>query len=154
GSRYFGPFANTGSLRRTLALVRHRFNLRGCRPLTPGNADYKHCLYGHLKVCTAPCIGNVTHEQYRMQVSAACQFLEGECREMEATSETDMKQAAAAQDCETAAQLRDLLFDIRRTTEKTRTFTRIPNNLPLAIKPEEDLGELTEILGLHSIPET
>src|ERR1700724_1767630 len=60
GGRYFGPFANSGAVRRTLALVRKTFNLRGCRPLTPGQADYKHCLYGHLKFCTAPCIGNVT----------------------------------------------------------------------------------------------
>src|SRR6266481_8684798 len=68
GARYFGPFASSGALRRTLNLVRHRFNLRGCRPLTPNETDYKHCLYAHLKVCTAPCIGNVTREQYLMQV--------------------------------------------------------------------------------------
>src|SRR5229473_5175773 len=35
GARYFGPFASSGALRRTLNLVRHRFNLRGCRSLTP-----------------------------------------------------------------------------------------------------------------------
>src|SRR5262245_42174314 len=36
GARYFGPFPSSGSMRRTVDLVRHRFNLRGCRPLTPG----------------------------------------------------------------------------------------------------------------------
>src|SRR5947208_948522 len=50
GARYFGPFASSGALRRTLNLVRHRFNLRGCRPLTPAQTDYKHCLYAHWKV--------------------------------------------------------------------------------------------------------
>src|SRR3989475_4340249 len=100
GARYFGPFANSGGLRRTLNLVRHKFNLRGCRPLMPTEEDYKHCLYAHLKVCTAPCIGNVTREQYLMQVLAACDFLDGHCKEMEEDLEEQMKKAAATQDFE------------------------------------------------------
>ena len=79
GARYFGPFPNSGALRSTLALVRRQYHLRGCRPLTPGERDYKHCLYGHLKFCTAPCIGNVTREEYLQQVLAACNFLDGHC---------------------------------------------------------------------------
>ena len=72
GSRYFGPFASSGALRDTLRLIRRKFNLRGCRPLTPTQADYKHCLYANLKYCTAPCIGNVSRDQYLEQVRAAC----------------------------------------------------------------------------------
>src|SRR5437660_12903811 len=52
GALYFGPFASSGALRNTLTLVRRKFNLRGCRPLTPTDVDYKHCLYGNLKFCT------------------------------------------------------------------------------------------------------
>src|SRR5881392_2837885 len=75
GSLYFGPFVSSGALRGTLTLVRRKFNLRGCRPLTPTEVDYKHCLYGHLKFCTAPCIANVTREEYLAQVKGACDFL-------------------------------------------------------------------------------
>lgn len=152
GARYFGPFVSGGAVRRTLALVRHKFNLRGCRPLTPAAADYKHCLYAHLKVCTAPCIGNVTQEQYAMQVNAACDFLSGQCAEMEQQLQADMQKAAAALDFEKAAQLRDLLADIRRTTEKTRKFVRVPYSLPLAIDPDRDFVELGEVLGLAVPP--
>src|SRR2546427_254896 len=86
GARYFGPFANSGALRNTLTLVRRQFNLRGCRPLTPSEPDYRHCLYGHLKFCTAPCIGNVTRDQYLQQVLAACEFLDGELSEWQTGS--------------------------------------------------------------------
>jgi len=153
GARYFGPFANSGALRRTLNLVRYKFNLRGCRPLTPTEQDYKHCLYAHLKVCTAPCIGNVTREQYVMQVLAACDFLDGQSKEMKEQIEVEMKKAADAQDFERAAQLRDLLSDLRRTTKRTEKFERIPYKLPVAVDPIKDLAELGKVLGLPAPPQ-
>jgi excinuclease ABC subunit C len=152
GARYFGPFASPGAMRRTLNLVRHKFNLRGCRPLTPGETDYRHCLYAHLKVCTAPCIGNVTHEQYLMQVRAACDFLDGQYAELKEQIEAQMRQAATALEFETAAELRDLLADLARATRKTREFVRLPYTLPLAVDPEKDLTELATALGLPAPP--
>jgi excinuclease ABC subunit C len=153
GARYFGPFSNSGALRNTLALVRRQFNLRGCRVFTPGEADYKHCLYAHLKHCTAPCIGNVTREQYLEQVTAACDFLEGQCREMKEQLEGEMKKAAAAQDYEKAAGLRDLIRDLKETTKKERKFERTPYTLPLALDPQRDLLELAKALGLSVPPQ-
>jgi excinuclease ABC subunit C len=152
GARYFGPFPNSGALRSTLALVRRQYHLRGCRPLTPTERDYKHCLYGHLKYCTAPCIGNVTREEYLGQVKAACDFLEGQCAEMQEQLAEEMKKAAAAQEYERAAQLRDLLADLRHTTKKLSRFERVPYTLPLAIDPETDLAELAKALGLPAPP--
>jgi excinuclease ABC subunit C len=152
GARYFGPFANSGAMRRTLDLVRHRFNLRGCRPLTPTEPDYRHCLYAHLRVCTAPCIGNVTREQYRMQVLAACDFLDGQCAEMKEQIEAQMQKASATLDFEKAAELRDLLADLKSTTRKTKSFVRLPYSLPVAVDPERDLAELGRVLGLSAPP--
>jgi excinuclease ABC subunit C len=153
GARYFGPFSNSGALRNTLALVRRQFNLRGCRAFTPGEADYKHCLYAHLKYCTAPCIGNVTREQYLEQVTAACDFLEGQCVEMKEQLAIEMKKAALAQDYEKAAGLRDLIRDLKETTRKERKFERVPYTLPLSIDPGNDLMELAQVLGLHKPPQ-
>jgi excinuclease ABC subunit C len=152
GARYFGPFVSSGALRNTLSLVRRQFNLRGCRVFTPGQADYKHCLYAHLKYCTAPCIGNVTREQYLEQVRAACDFLAGQCREMKEQLEVEMRKAAAAQDYEKAADLRDLLRDLERTTKKTEKFARVPYSLPMGLDPERDLAKLAEALGLPAPP--
>src|SRR5258706_7138678 len=153
GARYFGPFPNSSALRSTLALVRRQYHLRGCRPLTPGERDYKHCLYGHLKYCTAPCIGNVNREQYLEQVNAACDFLAGQCEEMQEHLGEEMKRAARAQEYERAADLRDLLSDLRRTTKKVNRFERMPYSLPLALDSEKDLAELAEILGLPAPPQ-
>src|SRR6478609_10699051 len=153
GARYFGPFPNSGSLRSTLSLVRRQYHLRGCRPLTPTERDYRHCLYAHLKYCTAPCIANVTREQYLDQIKAACDFLEGQCQEMQERLEEDMRKAAASQEYERAAELRDLLGDLKRTTKKVNRFQRLPYSLPLAIDADRDLIELGEVLGLPGPPQ-
>ena len=153
GARYFGPFPNSSALRSTLALVRRQYHLRGCRPLTPTERDYKHCLYAHLKYCTAPCIGNVGREEYLGQVNAACDFLAGQCSEMQAQLGEEMKKAAAAQDYERAAQLRDLLADLGHTTKKVSRFERVPYSLPLALDSVKDLAELAKVLGLAAPPE-
>jgi excinuclease ABC subunit C len=152
GARYFGPFSNSGALRNTLSLVRRQFNLRGCRAFTPGAADYKHCLYAHLKFCTAPCIGNVTREQYLEQVCAACDFLEGQCNEMKEQLEVEMRKAAAAQDFEKAAGLRDLVRDLKETTKRERKFERVPYTLPFSLNPGNDLAELAKVLDLPAPP--
>jgi len=153
GARYFGPFVNSGALRNTLALARRQFNLRGCRAFTPGEADYKHCLYAHLKYCTAPCVGNVAREHYLTQVLAACNFLEGQCREMQGQLEAEMKKAAAAHEFEKAAELRDLIRDLQDTWKRTEKFARVPYTLPLAINPAGDLEALAKILKLPAPPQ-
>lgn len=153
GARYFGPYPNSGALRSTLALVRRQFHLRGCRPLTPGEIDYKHCLYAHLKYCTAPCIANVTRDQYLDQVKAACDFLEGQCAEMQERLTEEMKKAAASQEYEKAAELRDLLNDLQRTTRKVNRFERVPYSLPMALDADRDLAELASVLDLPHPPE-
>ena len=152
GARYFGPFAHSAALRNTLALARRMFNLRGCRVFTPGEADYKHCLYAHMKYCTAPCVGNVNRAQYVEQVLAACNFLEGQCREMQGQLEAEMKQAAAAHEFEKAAELRDLIRDLQATWKRTEKFERIPYTLPLA-NATNDLAELAKALDLPAPPQ-
>ncbi len=153
GAVYFGPFPHSSALRGTLMIARKKFNLRGCRPLTPGEHDYKHCLYGNLKFCTAPCIGNVSQDQYKQQVLAACEFMEGQTGEMEQQLEAEMRKAAGAQDYEKAAQFRDALADLRTTTKKTTRFSRTPWNLPVSVTPDQDNAELARVLGLAAPPE-
>ena len=152
GCVYFGPFAHSGSVRRAVTLMRRKFHLRGCRPLTPNESDYKHCLYGNLKHCTAPCIGNISREQYMEQVKAGIEFLQGQTDELRGELEAEMKKAAVALEFERAAQLRDALEDMKRTVQKTEKFERIPYKLPVAINPESDLRELARVLSLPAPP--
>lgn len=149
GCRYFGPFASGPALRSTLTLVRKRFGLRSCKPLVPGESDYKHCLDEVIQNCSAPCVAKVSREQYFSRVQQACEFLEGKSSAMVDSIESEMKKAAEKLDFEKAARLRNLLNDIRHTTTPQRRFQR---EFPTAIIPEKDLEELRDLLGLIAVP--
>lgn len=150
GARYFGPYANSGALRSTLHALKKRFGLRSCRAVTPTEKDYRHCLDHVIKNCSAPCIQKISEEAYRQKVLQACEFLEGENRQMVESVEKEMQAAAAALDFEKAAQLRDLLEDLRQTARPVTRFTR--RSLPTTIQPEQDLAALQEALQLPALP--
>jgi excinuclease ABC subunit C len=150
GCRYFGPFAHAGALRSTLSWMRKRFGIRSCRAPQPGEQDYRRCLDHIIKNCSAPCILKVSLEDYRQRVLQACEFLDGESRELLEQLEAEMKSAAEKLDFERAAQIRNMLDDLRRTTKPARRFTR--GSLPTTVDPAADLQALADALVLPGPP--
>lgn len=151
GARYFGPFAHSGALRRTISWMNKEFGLRNCRPLNPGETDYRHCSNDIIRNCAAPCVGKITRDAYLAKVEQACDFLQGHSKDLLRSIEAEMHEAAAALDFERAAELRDMIENLRKTLKPTRQFRRrgVPGK---AIDPEADVAELGEILGLPSLP--
>lgn len=150
GCRYFGPFAHSGSLRSTLNWMRKEFGLRSCRAAEPGEIDYRRCLDHIIKNCSAPCIRKVSLEEYKGRVLRACEFLDGRSADLLKELEDEMKGAAAKLDFEKAAELRNMLEDLRRTTKPMRRFTR--KTLPSAVDPTADLKALADALQLPTPP--
>jgi excinuclease ABC subunit C len=88
---------------------------------------------------------------YQQRVEQAAEFLEGHSREMMDALEAEMQKAATKLDFEKAAELRNMLEDLRRTTKPMRRFTR--HSLPSAIDPRADVQELADVLQLPRPPE-
>jgi excinuclease ABC subunit C len=153
GASYYGPFAHSGALRTTLNWLSKSFGLRACRPLRPDEADYKHCSNDIIKNCCAPCIGRVSAEEYRQRVRNACEFLQGKSKDLLAALEEEMQKAAARLDFEKAAELRDMLKDMRQTTAPARRFERGARARAMStIDPMADVRELQNILRLDRPP--
>jgi excinuclease ABC subunit C len=154
GARYFGPFAHSGALRTTINWLAKKFGLRVCRPIRPGEQDYKHCTNDIIKNCCAPCIGRVTVAEYQQRMTEACGFLEGKgMKDLLAVLEAEMQKAAAKLDFEKAAELRDMVEDLRKTITPTRTFERGSRARVMStIDPMADVKELQEELGLEKLP--
>jgi excinuclease ABC subunit C len=95
-------------------------------------------------------LSEITAEQYRDRVAQACEFLEGKSREMLAVLEEEMHKAAQKTDFERAAELRDMIDDLRNTTRPIRRFSR--GSLPSAIDPMSDVQALADALNLPRAP--
>jgi excinuclease ABC subunit C len=152
GARYFGPFPHSGALRETISWINRACGLRVCRPLVPGEVDYKHCNADIIRNCSAPCIGRISREEYLVKVEEACRMLEGKGkREMFDNLRADMEKAAANLDFEKAAGLRDVMLNLEKTLSPTRQFSR-GRGVPTTVKPTEDLADLGEALHLQGPP--
>ncbi len=153
GARYFGPFAHSGALRTTLNWLNKRFGLRVCRPLRPGEHDYKHCSNDIIKNCSAPCIGRVSQEEYLARVNQACDFLAGKSKDLLVALDQEMQRYAAKLDFERAAEMRDMIADLKTTLSPARAFERGARaRVASTIDPMADVRELQEELHLDRPP--
>ncbi|MBI2723797.1 MAG: excinuclease ABC subunit UvrC [Chloroflexi bacterium] len=117
GGRYFGPFANAGSVRRTLDIVNKLFPWRSCTKAITGT-DERPCLDYFINRCIAPCTGFCTKEEYDEVIRQVILFLEGRTDEVVKGLERQMATASDAMEYERAARLRDQIQAIARVTER------------------------------------
>jgi len=151
-SRYFGPFAHSGPLRKTLAQMRRQFGVL----LGDGNPkrlpDGSWQLYDDVRAEIYGFPNSVTTEAYRERVDQACTFLEGKSREWLQSLRAEMEAAAGRREFEKAAGLRDVVFALQKTLEKTRHFERTD---PTAVTADEPaLASLQQALALPTVPNT
>ena len=122
GSRYFGPYTSVWAVHQTLDVLRRIFPYLSCDRTITGK-DQRACLYRDIRLCTAPCIGAVTQEQYRRMIADLMAFLEGRTEAVTARLREEMQQAAAALRFERAAVLRDQLLAIEKIVEKQKVIS-------------------------------
>ena len=151
-SRYFGPFAHSGLLRKTLTQMRRQFGILladGTPEKLPDGTwrlydDVRSELYGADTIVTA--------EAYLRRAEAACTFLEGKSQEWLESLRNEMVSAAGRQEFEKAAELRDIVFALEKTLAKTRNFERTDPTRP--VRDDEALASLQLALHLSSPPVT
>jgi excinuclease ABC subunit C len=145
GARYFGPYAHSGALRQTLNFMRKKFGVLTFGRGSPTERELKSSTY------QVPMrLSEITAEQYRERVAQASDFLEGHSREMITALEGEMQKAAGKMDFEKAAELRNMIEDLRNTTKPMRRFTR--GSLPSTIDPIADVQALGDALQLPRPP--
>jgi excinuclease ABC subunit C len=118
GVVYFGPYASAKKVRETLDVLNRVFRFRPCEGPRPGRHSGIPCLDYHIDRCLAPCVGNVSREDYARLIAGVVQFLSGETEPIQRDLERRMREAAEAQQFEEAARYRNRLFAIRHLAER------------------------------------
>ena len=118
GSRYFGPYADVGAMRRTLDFLRKVFPLRTCRKL-----GKRPCLEFHIKRCLAPCAGGTDKEEYAKMAEGVGFFLEGKSETLLKELKKAMRQASLCMRYEQAALLRDQINALEAVRQQQTAIT-------------------------------
>ncbi|MBI2321299.1 MAG: excinuclease ABC subunit UvrC [Chloroflexi bacterium] len=122
GARYFGPYADSTSVRRTLDLLNKLFPYRSCTMTITGDAP-RPCLDYHIRRCLGPCIGAVSQAEYRRVVDQVCLFLEGKHELILKDLRQRMGEAADRLEFERAAWLRDQIRAVEKVAERQKIIS-------------------------------
>ena len=123
GAAYYGPYFPGNLAYRVVELIHRSFLLPSCKVDLSRNHP-RACLQYYIHRCLGPCVeGLTTPETYKQAVRDAQLFLEGRHAELERALTTRMMEAAAAEQFEAAARLRDQLSTVHQLQEKQRIAT-------------------------------
>ena len=123
GNRYFGPFTNAWALHGTVDVLQRIFPIRAC---TQSNfnravATKRQCLLGDIGKCSAPCVEWISKEEHTALAKNLVTYLDRNPTDIAESIQFDMERAAANEEFELAAKLRDQLEALTKTTEFTET---------------------------------
>ena len=115
--RFFGPFTDAGAAKNTAALINRTLKLKTCRRELPLKKGERPCLNFQINRCSGACTGHITKDEYRALIDDAVHLLEGNIEPAIKNLHERMNKASSEMDYEKAAQLRDIIFDIRKISE-------------------------------------
>lgn len=109
GIKYYGPYIQAWALRTTHDTLLKVFPVRSC---TSGNFERakltkRQCLLGDIGKCSAPCVGWVSEVEHKELAQKLDKFLSSGNTDLVAILEREMAEAAANEEFERAARLRD-----------------------------------------------
>jgi excinuclease ABC subunit C len=102
----YGPYTDKGRVDTVVKALRETYGVRGCSDHKFANRD-RPCLDYDIGLCTAPCTGEITHENYLGDTASVKRFFEGETGILLDPLQRAMEEASQTQQFERAANLRD-----------------------------------------------
>jgi excinuclease ABC subunit C len=151
GTRYFGPYAHAWAIRETVDLLLRVFPVRTC-----SNGVFKRagqvgrpCLLGYIDKCSAPCVGRVDAEEHRQLAEDFGDFMAGQTQRHVRRLDRQMRDAAAAQEYERAARLRDDIAALTRALEKSAVVLPDGTDADVFALADDDLEAAVQVFHVR-----
>ena len=137
--KIFGPFPTRKAATDFIGVLNNVFELCQKPSLVDSPEKAKSCPYLQMKTCPAPCVENISYQQYRKQINNAAQVAGGDLTKHIDNFKTQMKMFAVQMKFEKANQgatiiaMRIDLFDdpIRFKSQMDEYVNRVRNLQPL-----------------------
>ena len=142
GAKYFGPYANPGAAKEMVNFIKEKYKIRQCRNF---KSNTRACLNFHIKRCLAPCIGNISKEDYRKQIDEIIDLLEGKTDKIIKDLKNQMKESSENLDFENAAYIRDRMLAIETASQKQKVSNISENNIDVIGMAKSELEVCIEI---------
>ncbi|MEA3511713.1 MAG: excinuclease ABC subunit UvrC, partial [Actinomycetota bacterium] len=151
GVRYFGPYAQAYAIRQTLDLMLRTFPVRTCTDakFRRHEASERPCLLFHIEKCAGPCVGEIEPGEYRELIAGMTSFFSGNSAEITERLHHDMEEAAATQEYERAARVRDQLASVGKAMERQELVTNGPENFDVIAVAEDELEAALVVLHVR-----
>ena len=147
GSKYFGPYANSGSAKEMVDFIKSKFKIRQCKSF-----KYKDrpCLNYHIKKCMAPCMGYISKEEYRKIINEIINLLDGKTDKIIKDLKQEMENASKNMQYEQAAYLRDKIIAIEDISKRQKVSNIGENDIDVIGLARNDMEVCIEIFFVRN----
>ena len=142
GSKYFGPYANSGAAKEMLDFIKQKYKIRQCKNF---RSETRACLNYHINRCLGPCMGYVSKEDYRKQIDEIIDILDGKVDKVLKELEKQMIEESSKMNFEQAAYIRDRMLAIQRVNEKQKVSNITENNIDVIGIAKSEIEVCVEI---------
>jgi excinuclease ABC subunit C len=151
GVRYYGPFAHAYAIRETLDLLLRTFPVRTCSQGVFDRCRRRNrpCLLYDIERCSGPCVGAVSPEVHREIVDELCDFLDGNTKPVVKRLQDHMRSAAAREEFEMAAKLRDQLENVNKVIERQQMVSSERDEMDVIGLAEDDLEAAFQVFFIR-----
>lgn len=124
GAVYIGPYTSNFSVKLAVEETLKIFKLPRCSKQFP--RDYgksRPCLNGFMGICSSPCSGRISKDEYIESVNSAISFLKGGSIKAVKEMQKKMEELSENLEFEEAAKLRDRIKAIKNLDEKQKVVS-------------------------------
>jgi excinuclease ABC subunit C len=157
GAKVFGPFTAVGALREAMTHLQRVFKFRTCSldivAGDPKNRHFRPCILHAIDMCTAPCADKIGRQDYFLSIERFVRSIESKRSVMLRELRGEMERAAAVQEFERAAVLRDQIRAIEKLEERAKGGTKDgwqPEAEMEVVDPKKATESLQRTLGMDA----
>lgn len=119
GAKYYGPFPNVEYIKNIIEILSCTFKVRRCN-YRNFNDIKRPCINYDIGLCSGPCKGKISKEEYGIAIEKVIKFLEGNHKEVLELLENQMNKFSQDFKFEEAAKVRDQIECIKSEKEKQK----------------------------------